>query len=44
MEGETIFARLGGAPSIDIAVDKFYVKVLADPKVGPYFKTTDMVK
>lgn len=42
MEEKTIYEQLGGAPAIDIAVDKFYDKVLADPIVNHFFKETNM--
>jgi len=41
-EQKTIFEQLGGAPPIDIAVDKFYDRVLADPVVNHFFKNTNM--
>lgn len=42
-EQKTIYEQLGGAPAIDIAVDKFYDRVLADPVVNGFFKNTNMV-
>lgn len=42
VEQKTIYEQLGGAPAIDIAVDKFYDRVLADPVVNGFFKNTNM--
>lgn len=42
IQDKTIYELLGGAPAIDIAVDKFYDRVLADPVVNGYFKNTNM--
>ncbi|KAJ9472637.1 Group 1 truncated hemoglobin GlbN [Diplonema papillatum] len=41
---KSLYDRLGGAPAVDAAVDKFYVKVLADPKVNYFFDGVDMKK
>ncbi|HIK33567.1 MAG TPA: group 1 truncated hemoglobin [Oscillatoriales cyanobacterium M4454_W2019_049] len=40
----TLFEQLGGAEAIDLAVDKFYGRVLADERVKHFFANTDMVK
>ena len=40
----SLFERLGGKGAVDVAVDKFYVKVLADPLLAPFFASTDMKK
>ncbi len=40
----TLFEKLGGAPAVDAAVDKFYVKVLADDRIKHFFENTDMKK
>lgn len=40
----TLFERLGGAGAIDLAVDKFYDKVLADERIKHFFVNTDMRK
>ena len=42
MEQKTIYEQLGGEPAIDVAVDKFYDRVLADPIVSGYFAKTNM--
>lgn len=36
------YDRLGGAPTIREAVDRFYVRVLADDELAPYFTDTEM--
>ena len=41
---QSLFERLGGAPALDLVVDKFYEFMLVDPTVNHYFKNTDMVK
>jgi hemoglobin len=38
----SVFEKLGGAPSIDAAVDIFYRKVLADDRISQFFDTIDM--
>lgn len=40
----TIYDDIGGAPAIRAAVDDFYVRVLADPELHPYFAGVDMTK
>ncbi len=40
----TLYDRLGGEPAINSVVDKFYVYMLADPIVAPFFANTDMTK
>ena len=44
VEQKSLFDRIGGSPAIDAAVDIFYSKVTADPKIAHYFETVDMVK
>jgi len=39
---ESIFDRLGGAASVDAAVDIFYRRVLADDTLETFFDSTDM--
>ena len=39
---ETLYERIGGAASVDAAVDVFYRKVLGDSSVSHYFDSTDM--
>ena len=38
----SLFDRLGGAPAIDAAVDKFYEKVLADDRIKHFFEGVNM--
>jgi hemoglobin len=38
----TLYERLGGAAAVDTAVDLFYRKVLADPRINRFFETVDM--
>ncbi len=40
----TLFEKLGGAEAVDLAVDKFYERVLADARVKDFFVNTDMAK
>lgn len=37
----TLYARLGGDPAIDVVVDSFYSRVLADPRLSGFFENTD---
>jgi hemoglobin len=38
----TLYEKIGGAAAVDLAVDKFYEKVLADERVQHFFAHTDM--
>jgi hemoglobin len=38
----TLFERIGGAAAVQLAVDHFYVRVLGDPQLAPFFEKTDM--
>jgi len=40
----TLFEKLGGAEALSVAVDKFYVRVLADNRIKHFFNGTDMKK
>lgn len=40
----SLYEKLGGAPAVDLAVDNFYAKVLADERVNGFFANTDMAK
>ncbi len=40
----TLFDQLGGAPAVDLAVDKFYERVLQDDRIKHFFTNVDMVK
>jgi hemoglobin len=39
-----LYEKLGGAAAVDLAVEKFYEKVLADERVNHFFSHTDMEK
>jgi hemoglobin len=36
------YDQIGGAPTVKLAVDRFYDRVLADAELAPYFASTDM--
>ena len=38
----SLYERLGGQAAVDVAVDKFYEKVLADERIKHFFANTDM--
>jgi hemoglobin len=40
----TLFERLGGMVSIDVAVDLFYERVVADPDLAAFFDRVDLRK
>lgn len=40
----TLFEKLGGAAAVNLAVDKFYDRVLRDDRVKHFFEGVDMVK
>jgi hemoglobin len=40
----TLYDRIGGAPAVNSAVERFYVRVLADPMLAPFFKDTEMAR
>ncbi|ANV84308.1 hypothetical protein AWQ21_07885 [Picosynechococcus sp. PCC 7003] len=40
----SLYEKLGGAAAVDLAVEKFYGKVLADERVNRFFVDTDMAK
>jgi hemoglobin len=40
----TLFERLGGSASIDLAVDQFYERLLADPDLAPFFDGVPMAR
>jgi hemoglobin len=40
----TLFEQLGGAAAVDLAVDKFYERVLQDDRIKHFFAKVDMVK
>jgi hemoglobin len=38
----TLFQRLGGSVSIDVAVDRLYERLLDDPELAPFFDGVPM--
>ena len=38
----SLYQQLGGKPALNAAVELFYTKVLADPRVNSYFKDINM--
>lgn len=40
----TLFEKLGGSEAVQLAVDKFYERVLQDDRVKHFFEGIDMVK
>lgn len=40
----TLFDKLGGSAAVDLAVDKFYERVLQDERINHFFANTDMVR
>jgi hemoglobin len=38
----TVYERLGGMVSIDVAVDHFYARVIGDPELARFFDHVDM--
>lgn len=40
----TLFEKLGGAEAVNLAVDKFYERVLQDDRIKDFFANVDMVK
>jgi hemoglobin len=40
----SIFDSIGGAPAVNVAVDKFYERVLNDPQLDHYFDGVDIYR
>jgi hemoglobin len=40
----SLFDRVGGVPGVTAMVDRFYVRVLGDPTLRPYFEGVAMTK
>ena len=38
----SIYDGIGGSAAVSAAVDDFYARVLADPKLAPFFASTDL--
>jgi hemoglobin len=41
-QDNSLFARIGGMPAVNAAVDTFYQKVLQDERISHFFKHIDM--
>lgn len=41
---QTLYERIGGAPTIDKLISTFYQRVLADPLLEPFFEHTSIEK
>ena len=41
-DNPSLYERLGGKTAIAAAVEEFYVRVLADPELRPFFAKTNM--
>lgn len=39
---QSLYEQLGGQPAVDAAIDIFYRKVLADPRISRFFDGVDM--
>jgi hemoglobin len=39
---DRLFEKVGGSEAIQDLVDRFYNRVLADPRLAPFFPSTDM--
>jgi hemoglobin len=42
MAEASLYQKLGGMPAVNLAVDKFYDKVLADERIAHFFAGVDM--
>ena len=40
----TLFDQLGGTPAVDLAVEKFYERVLQDDRIKHFFANVNMTK
>ncbi len=40
----SLYEQLGGKAAVELAVDKFYEKVLADERINHFFANTDLKK
>ena len=43
-EHDSLYAKLGGEPAVDAAVDIFYRKVLGDERISRFFEGVDVEK
>ena len=39
-----IYEQIGGAPSVNAAVERFYEKVISDPQLAGFFDNTDLAR
>lgn len=39
-----VYDEIGGAPAIDAALDRFYPKILGDPRLSGFFENVDMTR
>jgi hemoglobin len=42
MSQKSLYERIGGAPAVEAAVDRFYRKVLNDDRISHHFESVDM--
>ncbi len=40
----TLFERIGGETAVRLAVEQFYLRVLGDPLLAPFFEKTDLAR
>jgi hemoglobin len=40
----SLYERIGGAPAVTAAVERFYVRVLADPMLAPFFENINIAR
>ena len=40
--GQSLYDSIGGGDALRLAVDRFYLAVLADPQLAPYFEGKDV--
>lgn len=40
----TLFEKIGGEPAVEMAVDKFYLRVIEDERIKHFFEGIDMNK
>jgi hemoglobin len=41
---QSLYQRLGGAPTVQVAVERFYERLLDDPRLAPYFEGVDLAR
>ena len=40
----SLYERIGGGPAVSTAVERFYVRVMADPMLEPFFEHVDLAR